>query len=286
MTQLMLDGHEPHESDVVRAMPMPDRVARAVGLLQDMEPPEGYYEAFSGGKDSVTIDKLAQMAGVKREKTYNNTTIDPPELVRFIKREHPDAKWNQPKHGNMLHRVAVAPKTPPTRRGRWCCEEYKEYGGDGRVKIFGVRAEESTGRENNWREVAQDLNGDQVICPIVFWTKEQVWEFIRAYAVPYCELYDQGWERLGCIGCPLASKKNQDREFARWPRYEQAWKRAIVANWEKWREIPNTRTGKPRHHAKFSSGEAYWQWWRNYRAPDLLRECQSGKLWTNSEEAV
>jgi len=73
-----------------------DHVKRAIRLLQEHEPPEGYYGAFSGGKDSCTIKALAKMAGVKVRWHYNHTTIDAPELVRFIKSEHSDVEWNEP----------------------------------------------------------------------------------------------------------------------------------------------------------------------------------------------
>ena len=67
----------------------------------------------------LTRKALAQLAGVKFESEYNSTTIDPPELIRFLKQHHADVPWNLPEHGNMMTRVATAPKVPPTRAGRW-----------------------------------------------------------------------------------------------------------------------------------------------------------------------
>lgn len=62
-----------------------DKVQTAIDRLRAFEPEEGYYLAFSGGKDSVVIKAIADMAGVKYDAHYNATTVDPPELVRFIK---------------------------------------------------------------------------------------------------------------------------------------------------------------------------------------------------------
>ena len=42
----------------------------------------GYWLAFSGGKDSIVLHRLAEMAGVKFDAHYGLTTIDPPELVQ------------------------------------------------------------------------------------------------------------------------------------------------------------------------------------------------------------
>lgn len=55
--------------------------------------------------------------------------------------------------------------------------------------------------------------------PIIDWTDAEVWEFIHEYNVPYCELYDQGYKRLGCIGCPMSS--HQVEELERYPKYKQ-----------------------------------------------------------------
>lgn len=288
MRQMTLDGCAT-DAQIVASLTLDEKIERAIALLRAHEPPEGYYLAFSGGKDSCVIKELAKMAGVKFEAWYNNTTIDPPELVRFIKRAHPDARWNQPRRelGNMLHAIAQGPHgvAPPTRFSRWCCKEYKETGGKGRVRVFGVRAAESRGRLERWSEVSEDLYGQPAICPIVYWADNQVWEFIRSTGIPYCELYDEGFDRLGCVGCPLINEGPRLRQFARWPRYGELWKRAVVANWERWKDVPNSKTGEPRFHAKFRTGEEFWRWWLADERPDVIRECQSGVLWTNEDAA-
>jgi 3'-phosphoadenosine 5'-phosphosulfate sulfotransferase (PAPS reductase)/FAD synthetase len=63
--------------------------------------------------------------------------------------------------------------------------------------------------------------------PIIDWSTEEVWEFIHEYNVPYCKLYDEGYKRLGCIGCPMGSVENRYRDFERYPKYKQAYIRAF-----------------------------------------------------------
>lgn len=296
MTQLLL-GEFGSDAQLVASLSLDEKIERAIRILRENAPPEGYYLAFSGGKDSVVILHLAKLSGVSFEAHYNNTTIDPPELVRFIKSHHPGIPWNNSEHGNMFHRIATSQKIPPTRAGRWCCEEYKEYGGENRFKIFGVRADESAKRRHGWKEITTDRFSNPVLCPIVYWsgwTEKRgdqvflvgdVWDFIRKFNLPYCSLYDEGRDRIGCVGCMLQSARKQEDEFKRWPHYEKMWKSAVIANWEKMRNIPNSKTGAPRYHAKFATGEEFWQWWRYYKAPDVFREdCQSGIVWTNEDE--
>jgi len=78
-----------------------DKVQVAIERLRAFEPPEGYRLAYSGGKDSAVIKKLAEMAGVKFEARYECTSCDPPELVRFIKAQK-DVHWRQKNWSNIL----------------------------------------------------------------------------------------------------------------------------------------------------------------------------------------
>lgn len=244
-----------------------DKVDKAVQRLQAYEPPEGYYLCFSGGKDSVVIKALADMAGVKYDAHYNISSVDPPELIRFIKDKHPDVIMEHPrdKDGNIVTMWNLIPKKsmPPTRIVRYCCAYLKETGGKGRLKITGVRWAESTRRRKSHSEITfadkraikvieQELSDEDflltpqggvvlrldnrenarivemcyknhttMVNPIVDWTDDEVWEFIREYNIPYCCLYDEGWKRIGCIGCPMGSAKHRQEEFERYPKYKK-----------------------------------------------------------------
>lgn len=67
-----------------------------------------------------------------------------------------------------------------------------------------------------------------LVNPIINWTDDEVWEFLNEIAkVPHCSLYDEGFKRLGCIGCPLAGGKTMKEEFERWPAYKRAYIRAF-----------------------------------------------------------
>lgn len=206
-----------------------DKVDKAIERFQAYEPEDGYYLCFSGGKDSSVLKALADMSGVKYDAHYSVTGIDPPELVRFIKAHHKDVIFDYPrdKDGARVTMWGLIPKKGmlPTRLFRYCCAELKENNGEGRFTVTGVRWGESTRRKktrhmaevhkSKGREFSTDNVEDapmfkfcyqhhkRILNPIIDWSDAEVWEFIREYNVPYCELYDQGFKRIGCIGCPM-----------------------------------------------------------------------------------
>ena len=134
-----------------------NKVKKSIERLKAFEPPEGYYLAFSGGKDSVVCKTLLDMAGCKYEAVYRVTSVDPPELVRFIKEKHPDVKREVPRYkdGKPITMWNLIPRKlmPPTRIVRYCCADLKESGGDGRMTVTGVRWAESVNRQRNQGEV-------------------------------------------------------------------------------------------------------------------------------------
>ena len=111
-----------------------DKVQEAIELLRKHEPPEGYYLCFSGGKDSVVIYELAKRSGVKSDAHHNITTVEPPELVKFIHDFYPDVIQDHPPLS--MYQLIVINKIPPTRLIRYCCRELKERGGRGRFKLL------------------------------------------------------------------------------------------------------------------------------------------------------
>lgn len=263
-----------------------DMVQVAIERLKAFEPAEGYYLAFSGGKDSVTVKALADMAGVKYDAHYNVTSVDPPELVRFVK-TFKDVSFDFPTDSdgrvitmwNLISRKSM----PPTRLCRYCCKELKESRGEGRFVVTGVRKDESVRRaatrgglelgehKSSARERLDPDNPTpemfyhcqtyyrKVLNPIVDWTTDEVWEFIKEYKVRYCCLYDQGHKRLGCIGCPMGGTKGQLQEFARWPKYKANYIRAF----DRLLKYRHARGLDKGDRANWQNAEDVFNWWVN-----------------------
>ena len=97
-----------------------DKVAKALQRLRTFEPPEGYYLAFSGGKDSQCVYHLCKEAGVKFDAHYSHTTVDPPEVIYFMREHYPDVIVDR--HDTSMWQLIVKKGMPPTRMVRYCCD--------------------------------------------------------------------------------------------------------------------------------------------------------------------
>lgn len=117
---------------------------------------EGFWLAFSGGKDSQVLYHLALMAGVKFKAYMNLTSVDPPEVIRFVRKNYPEVEMVKPKMS--IYNMAVEKGILPTRRLRWCCAEYKETSGAGYITLIGVRKAESVRRSK--REVVESVKAN------------------------------------------------------------------------------------------------------------------------------
>lgn len=186
---------------------------------------------------------------------------------------------------------------PPTRIVRYCCGEFKESTTPNRYVATGVRGEESTqrslrmefevkaNRKKDYRgytyghaeEVYEEAQGDlpeswdcqfitaaknhkDLICnPIFAWTDADVWDYIRENNIDYNPLYDRGYFRVGCIGCPMGRYSQRMKEFADYPKYKEAYIRAFD------RMIKNRK--KKGKVTKWETGQEVFDWWME--SPDI-----------------
>ena len=59
-------------------------------------------------------------------------------------------------------------------------------------------------------------NGLAKVTPLIDWSHDQVWEYIRAKNVPYNVLHDRGFPSIGCAPCTRAIKPGEDIRAGRW----------------------------------------------------------------------
>lgn len=231
-----------------------DLVKTSIERMKFYEPPEGYYLAFSGGKDSIVLKKIADMAGVKYQAFYNMTTIDPPEVVKFIRKHHPDVIINRP-HESFFK--LLVRKGFPQRHRRWCCELLKEQGGSGRFVLTGIRWQESNRRSK--RSSVERSYTDRTktfVNAIIEWSDDDVWEFIKTNKMPYCSLYDEGWKRIGCLLCPMAGTRRR-MEAERYPKFVKVFVLAFENLYQRRKTQGNPSVDR------WASGKEMFEWWIN-----------------------
>ena len=163
-----------------------------------------------------------------------------------------------------MWKLIVENRNPPTRIARYCCRILKEHTIPNRMMAVGVREDESVNRKDRdsftirtnkddaeYRSLQHTYamfnmdkhdaneayecemitackNNQDTICnPIYKFTESDIWEYVKTYDIPMNPLYERGYKRVGCIGCPLGSPKNQKKQFADYPKYKQAYIRAF-----------------------------------------------------------
>ena len=226
-----------------------DLIRKAEKMALSLDPENGFYNTFSGGKDNQCLYHLVKLAGVKAKTHMNLTSVDPPEVIRFVKRNYPDVELIKPKMS--IYDMAKKKHFLPTRRFRWCCAEFKGSRGAGKVTLIGIRREESVRRAKRG-EISTEIKGKRVeetfdqwseheeqmvtcvggkdkilVSPIIYWTERDVWEFLNVNGIPHCELYDEGYTRIGCICCPMSGPRQKAKEIKRWPHVKRNWLKTI-----------------------------------------------------------
>lgn len=246
---------------------------------------------YSGGKDSDVMLELFRRSGIPFEVHNNHTTADAPQTVRHIREtfrrlemegipceiEIPTYKGERTSMWKLIPQKLM----PPTQLVRYCCKILKENGDRNRYIATGVRWAESTKRKTRGefekigktRKDAENFStamlledntskrrmtelcmqkNTMVVNPIIDWTDTEIWEFIQSDKIPVCDLYNCGYERVGCVGCPMAGKKRY-REFADFPQYKKLYLHAFKKMLEE-----RKRRGK---ESTWKTAEEVFLWW-------------------------
>lgn len=253
-----------------------EKTLEAIEILREYEPSGGYYLAFSGGKDSIVCYNLLVKSGCKFDAHYNVTTIDLPDILVYMKSNYPDVIWDYPLYKGKPTSFYKLIETHglPARQMKFCCEILKEYGGFGRFQIDGLRSAESHRRslrsklesvfdkKNRKKFEGVELTLEELdahvssgiakkALHIIFdWSDNLVWNYINTNEIEYCKLYDMGFHRIGCIGCPNQNANTKEHEFQMYPRMKQAIIRAI-----------KKRMASGKHFAYYDTAEDVFNWW-------------------------
>ena len=95
-----------------------------------------------------------------------------------------------------------------------------------------------------------------IVNPIIDWTDEDIWEFSKVENIQQSGLYKQcggRYNRLGCIGCPMASLEEKLLEFEEYPKIKQAYINAFD------RMVKNYGVKSTKYD--WYDGQAVFDWW-------------------------
>lgn len=101
--------------------------------------------------------------------------------------------------------------------------------------------------ENCYRTTSTLIN------PIIEWTDTDVWDFLDEHGCKSNPLYYKGFDRIGCIGCPLGGFKSQKREFLIYPNYRKMYVDIFNRMLDARRMLDAKTTWK--------TGEEVMRWW-------------------------
>lgn len=277
---------------------------RAIAYLKSFEPQDQpYYLCYSGGKDSDCIRVLAQLAGVNHEIHHNLTTVDAPETVRHVK-SIPGVIIDRPEHTmwqlivkkgmppTRLTRYCCAELKERGGKGRLKITGVRYGESVSRAKNSGVI--KIIGKGKTIAKAAEDMELDAVstpkgglimndddaptrrfveqcyrttstmINPIVDWTDADVWAFLNHYNCKSNPLYQCGFRRVGCIGCPMPGANSMKKEFALYPKYKRLYLLAFGKMLEK-----RAERGRP---TSWNTPDEVMAWWLGDDAAQLSIE--------------
>ena len=82
--------------------------------------------------------------------------------------------------------------------------------------MTGLRREQSVTRTAVHKIEWDESNALIKVNPLVDWTHDQVWTYIREHNVPYNALHDRGYPSIGCAPCTRAVQPGEHERAGRW----------------------------------------------------------------------
>ena len=82
--------------------------------------------------------------------------------------------------------------------------------------IVGLRREQSVTREDLQLVEHDEGNNLTKINPLINWTEDQVWDYLKKNNIPYSSLFSQGYKSIGCAPCTRAVSEGEDIRAGRW----------------------------------------------------------------------
>jgi len=210
-------------------MDLAEKTSELISYLKKIEAthsPATFACSF-GAEDMVLLDAIAR--NTKKIEVFTLDTGRLPEETQSllesardkypiaIRTYFPDASaveaWVEQNGPNAFYK-SVAQR-------QQCChvrkvEPLRRALGNKKSWITGLRRDQSQARQTLQLEAWDDANGLTNINPLLDWTNDEVWAYIKVHDVPYNALHDRGYPSIGCAPCTRAIQPGEDIRSGRW----------------------------------------------------------------------
>ena len=215
-------------------MSIEEKVNDVVGHLKQIESAysQAAFACSFGAEDMVLLDLIARKA--RRIEVFTIDTGRLPDetyaLVDDVRNRYsvkvrvyfPDARlveaWVEQNGANAFYRSVAQRKQ--------CCHIRKvlplqrALGGKASW-LTGLRREQSAARKSLAHQEWDESNRLHKFSPLLDWTEDDVWTYLKLHDVPYNSLHDSGFPSIGCAPCTRAVSPGEDIRSGRW-WWEQA----------------------------------------------------------------
>lgn len=195
--------------------------------LDNLHPRVAKASSF-GAEDSVIIDMMAKINSKARFFTLDTGRLNPEtyEIMDELSKKYkinfevmfPDAKEVE----EMVNSKGINLFYESVENRRLCCGIRKVHPLNRMLStldgwITGIRQDQTDVRKDAAIiELDEQHGGILKINPLLEWSWDQVWEYIKENNVPYHKLLDKGYASIGCAPCTRAIKPGEDLRAGRW----------------------------------------------------------------------
>jgi len=195
--------------------------------LDNLHPGVALASSF-GAEDVVVIDMLAKISPDARIFTLdtgrlNQETYDLMDDIRNRYKMNIEVMFpNQDEVQEMVRTNGVNLFYRSRENRKLCCGIRKVHPLTNMLStlegwITGIRADQTQNRSDSSKfEIDGQFGGILKVNPIIDWTWEMVWDYIKANKVPYNKLHDKGYPSIGCEPCTRPIKPGEDLRAGRW----------------------------------------------------------------------
>ncbi len=174
-----------------------------IDMMTKINPEARFFTLDTGRLDQETYDVMDQL-----EKKYNIhfevMFPDAQEVEEMVRAKGINLFYDSPENRRLCCGIR---KVHPLKRMLSTLDGW----------ITGIRKDQTSTRESaSFLEIDEKYNGILKINPLLNWTWEQVWNYIKENNVPYHKLLDKGYPSIGCEPCTRAIKAGEDLRAGRW----------------------------------------------------------------------